>query len=277
MTLLSSALAEQQASILAALFGRASFDALQASLRADQPTHARLVQRGLEVYRANAAASAERSLSGTFPVLAQMIGSESFEPLARHFWQQQPPQRGDLAQWGAALPVFLAAAPQLAGEPFLADVARVEWALHEAATAEDAVLDAASFALLTTEGTPHTLVISKGCVLLRSAYPVASLVNAHRSGEPTLEVVALQLASGTAEVALVWRHGFKPRVRNVDAAEAALIDGLLRRQPLDDALSSAVDQNAKFDFNAWLGQAVQSGLVIGATALQPAELKNQNH
>lgn len=268
MTQLPSALAEQQASMLAALLGRGSLDALQANLRVDSSAQARWVQRGIEVYRANAAACAERSLAGTFPVLAQMIGLESFEPLARHLWQQQPPQRGDLAQWGAALPDFLAAAPQLVAEPFLADVARVEWALHEAATAEDAVLDAPSFALLAIEDAPHTLAISKGCVLLRSAYPVATLVNAHLSSEPTLEVAALHLASGTAEVALVWRHGFKPRVRTVDAGEAALIDGLLRRQPLDDALQAACDADAEFDFNAWLGQVVQSGLVTGAIGLE---------
>lgn len=255
--------------MLAALLGRSSADTLKANLHAAEGSaQARLMQRGIEIYRANAAASAERSLAGTFPVLAQMIGSESFGPLARYFWQQQPPQRGDLAQWGAALPDFLAAARQLVDEPFLADVARVEWALHEAATAEDAVLDAASFSLLATEDTPHTLAISKGCVLLRSAYPVATLVNAHLSGVPTLEVAALQLASGTAEVALVWRHGFKPRVRSLETAEAALVCGVLGRQPLDAALQAACAANAEFDFNAWLGQAVQSGLVTGAIALE---------
>lgn len=268
MMRLPSALAEQQASMLAALLGRSDTYTLKANLHAEVSAQARLTQRGIEVYRANAAASAERSLAGTFPVLAQMIGSESFGPLAWHFWQQHPPQRGDLAQWGAALPDFLAAAPQLVDEPFLADVARVEWALHEAATAEDAVLDAASFALLVTQDTPHTLAISKGCVLLQSAYPVATLVNAHLSGVPTLEAAALKLASGTSEVALVWRHGFKPRVRSLETAETALVGGLLRRQPLDAALQVACDADAEFDFNAWLGQAVQSGLVTGAAPLE---------
>ncbi len=268
MTQLLSALAQQQAKMLAALLGRGSADMLQANLQANGSAATRLAQRGIAVYRANAAASAERSLAGTFPVLAQMIGLESFEPLARHFWQLHPPQRGDLAQWGAALPGFLAAAPQLVDEPFLADVARVEWALHQAATAKDAVLDAPSFALLAIEDTPHSLAVSSGCVLLHSAYPVATLVNAHLSGEPTLETAALHLASGTAEVALVWRHGFKPRVRCVQAGEAALVNGLLRRQPLDAALQAACDADAEFDFNAWLGQAVQSGLVTGAVGLE---------
>jgi Putative DNA-binding domain len=271
------ALLEQQTAMLEALLWRGSTDALKPHLHANGSDHARLVERGIEVYRANAAASAERSLSGTFPVLAQMIGAESFEPLARYFWQQHPPQRGDLAQWGDALPKFLAAAPQLADEPYLADVAHVEWALHIAATAEDAALDAASFGLLATSDVPHALCLSAGCALLHSAYPVATLVNAHLSGAPTLEVAAQQLASGVREIALVWRNGFKPRVRSVGAGEAVLIDGLLCRHSLDAALQAGCDADSEFDFNAWLGQAVQSGLVTGAKAFVPAEPDHLNH
>jgi Putative DNA-binding domain len=271
------ALLEQQTAMLEALLQRGRPHALKPHLHVNGSDHKRLVERGIEVYRANAAASAERSLSGTFPVLAQLIGRESFEPLARHFWQQHPPQRGDLAQWGTALPEFLAAAAQLADEPFLADVARVEWALHTAATAQDAVLEAASFALLATGDAPHTLALSAGCVLLHSAYPVATLVNAHLSGVPSLEVAAQQLASGKREIALVWRHGLKPRVRSLDAGEAALVHGLLHSAPLDAALQAACDADVQFDFNAWLGQAVQSGLVIGAIAIEPTQTGNLKH
>ena len=280
-------LAAQQALMLAALFDRERPHGLAIALPAEnlannlaqsQAQVARM-QRGIDVYRANAGALAERCLSSTYPVLAQLIGMESFGPLARYFWQMFPPQRGDMAQWGQALPQFLAAAPQLAAEPFLADVARVEWALHSAATAADAALDAASFALLatsdtaaTTQGT--TLKICPGCVLLHSAYPVATLVNAHLSGVPSLQAAAHMLASGMAETALVWRDGFKPRVRAVASSEAVFISCLLVGQRLETALQAACDAGAgagagagaQFDFNTWLGDAVRSALVTGAVA-----------
>ena len=108
-------LEQEQSGLLQALAGQAS-SAVQASFNA----------RGLQVYQANRAVLAERTLASTYLVIAQLIGLESFEPLARHFWQQHPPQRGDMGQWGAQLPDFLEASTQLTDEPFLADVARIE-------------------------------------------------------------------------------------------------------------------------------------------------------
>lgn len=225
--------------------------------------------RGLQVYQANRAVLAERTLASTYPVIAQLIGGTSFEPLARHFWQLHPPLRGDMGQWGAKLPEFLAAAPQLAEEPFLADVARLEWALHQASTAPDAVLDAASFALLadTEDAPPTSLSFSPGVFLLASAYPVVSIINAHLQGQPTLDDAAARLQSGEGEHALVWRQGFKPKARALDAAEYLLMLALHNSMPLDAALDQALRIDRAFDFNTWLSQAVQTGLVTGAIHL----------
>ncbi|TAG35926.1 MAG: hypothetical protein EAZ34_02235 [Polaromonas sp.] len=225
--------------------------------------------RGLQIYQANRAVLAERTLTSTYPVTAQLIGVESFEPLARHFWQQHPPQRGDMGQWGAQLPEFLAALPQLVGEPFLSDVARVEWALHRAASAPDAALDAASFALLALAeaAPPVSLRFSPGAMTLASAYPVVSIINAHLHSQPTLDDAARLLRLGQGENALVWRQGFKPRTRTLSAAEHQLIAAMQDGLSLDAALEQAISLGSAFDFNTWLSQSVQTGLVTGATHL----------
>ena len=71
-------------------------------------------------------------------------------------------------------------------------------------------------------------------------------------------------------MALVWRHGFKPCVRAVDVAEAALIAALLARQLLDAALQAALNKDASSDFNFWLSHGVPSGLITGAARMQSA-------
>ena len=227
--------------------------------------------RGLQVYQANRAVLADRTLASTYPVIAQLIGGASFAPLARHYWQQHPPQRGDMGQWGARLPEFLAAAPQLAEEPFLADVARTEWALHHAATAPDAVLDAASFALLANadDAQPVGLALCPGVFMLASAYPVVSIINAHLSGEPTLGEAAAKLQAGQGEHALVWRQGFKPKARALSVGQYQLILALHNSMALGPALDQAMRIDSAFDFNTWLTQAVQTGLVTGAIHLPP--------
>ena len=140
-------LAQEQQALLAALFGDADESTLWPCLRAG--SHSALARRGLLAYQSNGLALAERSLGAAYAVLAQLLGEENFSPLARQLWRQQPPQRGDLACWGGGLAAFIEATPQLADEPFLADVARLEWALHRAATAADVQSDLASLALLS--------------------------------------------------------------------------------------------------------------------------------
>ena len=171
-------LAQQQQRLLGTVL--AGTDDIQWILPAGQASGA-LARRGLQAYQSHGLALAERALSAAYPVIQQLIGADNFGPLARYFWRQQPPDAGDMARWGYGLADFLQTAASLADEPFLCDVARVEWALHRAASAADAQLDAPSFALLAAEPpAAPTLSLSPGVWLLVSAYPVVSLIEAHK-------------------------------------------------------------------------------------------------
>jgi hypothetical protein len=270
-----SALLEQQQALLQALWTRPG--------QATSPLAALVAapwQRGLAAYRTNAAALAERALLAAYPVVAALISADSFAPMARQFWFQHPPGCGDLACWGAALPGFLAGEPQLAGLPYLADVARVEWALHCSAGAPDAApFEPGSFAMLSMhEPERVTLRLPPGTALLRSGWPVVSLVNAHlQQQEPAFDAVAARVQARTGETALVWRQGLRPRLAACTDAEAALLEALLAGQSLLAALE-AVDgveaadtasgqAQAPFDFSGWLNAAVTQGQVLGARLL----------
>ena len=259
---MNTSLVDEQSLLLQTLF--AADEAVRACL------HENLASRGLQAYRANGQALAERALSAAYPVVAQMIGEQSFASLARHFWRLYPPHCGDMAEWGGDLAGFLDAAPQLADEPFLGDVARIEWALHRAGTAHDARPSLTSLALLGTDDAARVaLTLSPGVAVLDSAYPVVSLVNAHLLNQPTLADAAALLQSGIAEHALVWRQGFKPHLRGSSAAEYALVRALQSGLSLDDAVGAAFEKatSKTFDFNDWLAQSVQTGLVTGAHLL----------
>lgn len=236
-----------------------------------------LARRGLQAYQSHGLALAERALGAAYPVIAQLMGDENFAALAQHFWRQQPPSCGDMAQWGAGLANFLSEAPQLASEPFLADVARIEWALHRASFAADASADLASFACLSAEA-PATpaLTLSPGVWLLASAFPVVSLIHANRLSaadrQPALAHAAALLASGTGENALVWREGFRVQLKCISAAEQALLAALLACESLAAALTKAGcaeerDSQPAFDFTEWLAQAVKTSLVTGASLI----------
>ena len=264
MTATAQLLKEQNA-LLQAVLGRRDSKALAACWRAATPAHERLARRGLQAYVANGDALAERALAVAYPVLAQLIGKEDFAAMARHYWRDSPPERGDIGCWGATLAAFVEAASQLADEAYLGDVARVEWALHLAATATDAEPDLASLNLLAS-GDPValTLILTPGFAMVNSAYPVASIVQAHLTGSPALEEAGRRLQAGTAECAVVWRQGYRPTLRDCDAAEQYVLCGFAAALSLDSVIASLDDCWPTFDMGAWLQESVRNGLVIGA-------------
>jgi hypothetical protein len=262
---------EQQA-LLQAVLGNGNGDETTLSpwMQGESEAQTKLWQRGLRAYRANGQALAERALLSAYPVLAQLLGDENLAMLARHFWTTHPPLKGDMACWGEALADFIDASPQLVDNPYLGDVARLEWLMHQAASAADVEAKLASFALLTThDPTQVTLTLGAGVALLASRYPVASLVNAHLLGSPSLLQAGQLLQEGCAEHALVWREGFKPCARAVSLTEYTLIGRLLGGHSLLAALDTT-DADG-FDFNAWLGDAVRTGLICGAQILQTTQ------
>lgn len=235
---------------------------------------------GLRAYRQNALGTAQRALTAVFPTVQALLSETSFAALASDFWQRHPPGRGDLAQWGDALPAFLATAPSLADEAYLADVARVEWALHQAATAPDAVADLASLACLV-ELAPELvgLRLAPGTCCRPSPWPVVSLIEAHRLGGPEVPEASgawarlrERLQGPVAETALVWRQGLKPCLRAADAGEPALVQALAAGCSLADALAQALAAAPEFDFSRWLNQAVHSGLVTAAFPRPPEDM-----
>lgn len=260
-------LALQQQALLEALFARpGSGGATSALLQ----LHAWLKPqsaRGLMAYQANGHALAERSLQAAYPVVAQLIGLESLNALARDLWHSHPPLHGDLAQWGDALPAFLVANEQLNDVPYLADVARVEWALHRAAGAPDAQTDLRSFARLSNEDPEGlTLVIAPGSSVITSPWPVASLITSHTEHHPSLDEAGRRVRNRTGETAVVWRQGFRPCLSTCSAETAGVLQALLSAEPLTHALAQA---GSGFDFSDWLTPSVQSGLVIGVASARP--------
>lgn len=251
-----SPLARQQQLLLDALLAWPAADAIKILANEVQDSRG----RGLKAYKANGRALAHSALHAAYPVVAQLVGDESFADLAHALWHAQPPARGDIAQWGEGLAGFLETSAQLQDEPYLPDVARVEWALHRCAGAPDAEPDLSTLTLLTTHEPEHLHVrLAPGCAVLRSVWPVASILGAHLEGSPSLQEAGAQLRRGEAQDAVVWRAGLRPRVRLALPGEADALQALLAA----DSLAAVLDAAPALDFSQWLPLAVQTGLVLG--------------
>lgn len=235
------------------------------------------VVRGVAAYRANAGAMAERALAQAYPVVQQLLGDEAFTALARTLWLREPPVRGDLAHWGDTLPAFVADDPALAELPYLAALAQLEWAVHQAAHAADAPApDATALqALESADLAVTTLRLRPGAAVVDAAHPVATVWLAHQAapedGADRFAAARQALAEGRAEAAFVWRRGWRVAVAALATpAEAAFTQALLQGLSLDAAFTRA-ESAGPFDFQGWLLAMLAREVLLGTAPVPPSE------
>jgi hypothetical protein len=227
--------------------------------------------RGLEAYRVNRDAIAERALASTFATVQALVGTADFRRLVQEFWRADPPQRGDLGEWGDAFPGWLAAQVALTAWPWLGDCARLDLAVQRCERAADAPFDAASFARLdTTDPARLRIELLPGSAVLRSAWPIATIHRAHQlegaDAEPAFAAVHAAIAAQRGECALVARRGWRALVHPLTPAEADWTEDLLDGVDLAAALQRA---GAHFDFTAWLATALRESWLQSVTAFEP--------
>lgn len=228
------------------------------------------LQRGLAAYQANFGAAAERALASSFPTVQQLIGEESFAAMARAFVRLHPPARGDLAWLGQSLPAFLADSEALRDEPYLSDVARLEWAVQQAETAADEEGAPQGLDQLA-DGDPARLTVrlKPGVALVVSPFPIVSIWQAHRSdAADRFAPVQSAFASGHGETALVWREGWRAQVTVLEAADARFTIAALAGHSLAAALDAA---GASFTFDSWLATALRARWIAGLFTITPQE------
>ena len=90
----------------------------------------------LEIYRNNTLISLTEALKANFPVTVRLVDERFFRWVAQDFIRHHPPREPRLALYGAALPAFLATVPACRTVPYLAEVARLEWAICQSLQAE---------------------------------------------------------------------------------------------------------------------------------------------
>ncbi|MFN8761808.1 MAG: putative DNA-binding domain-containing protein [Burkholderiales bacterium] len=157
-----------------------------------------IVERRLALYRGNMVAHWTQTLAAHYPVLEKFWGEEFFAALARAYGRAFPSRHGDLACFGAQLPLFLRDFEPAREFPMAPDLAQLEWLVHQAGRAPDA----------ESLKTGQSLLHLPGTAVLSSLWPVASVWNMHQ--EP--EAPDWNNLSWQAEGALVFRETWTVKV-----------------------------------------------------------------
>jgi hypothetical protein len=216
-------------------------------------------ERRLGVYRNNVLVSLRRVLEGSFPATRRRLGPERFAELAFEFIRAEPPARPQLWGYGASFPGFLERSVSDAALPWLADVARLEWAREEAYYAADAEpLALTTLTAIPSDRYPELRFEPHPSLrLIRSTGPVYSLWQA--TLEAPAEENAPAVAGGEAEQVLVVRPALTVTTRSIAFPDLLLVDALAEGLSLAEAAARAESADAGFDLQAALALHLAGG------------------
>jgi hypothetical protein len=209
----------------------------------------------LRIHRHHMLDSLTAALAATFPTVQTVVGAEFFHGLAGAFVGRSLPNQPVLAEYGAGFPTFIAGHDAARDLPYLADVARLDWALNFAFHAPaGGRLAATDLAALPADRLPSLrLSLAPGTDLVCSPYPLDRIWAASQPGAAADPV---DLAAAGVRL-LVLRRPDDAAFVSLSAAEAAFVAGLGEGLTLEEAAGRV---ETDFDLSAGFARLLGLGV-----------------
>jgi len=209
---------------------------------------------GYDIHVRNVRNSLVAALGQAFMVTSRLVGPDFFAQMARAFVTRSPPRHGWLTAYGAGFPAFVDHYGAASALPYLADVARLEWARIRAAYGDDMPgLDLRRLATLPPSDLLERRVDLHPCAtIIRSPFPIHRIWASHQGtadGELDQEI-ALDL--GRDDVLVARDASGEAMVISLLPGAAAFLAALEKRRSLGMAWNSALDADPAFDLAATL-------------------------
>jgi hypothetical protein len=213
----------------------------------------------LRIYRNHARATLGAALRAVFPVVCRVVDERFFAYAVDEYLKEHPPHSRCLSEYGDDFPEFLEGFPPCKGLPYLADLARFEWALNTAALAHDApLLPIAALTAVAADRAGYVrFTLQPSVRYFTSLWPVDTIWQANQHNE--VPQVALAIRQTNFEIrrgggAAVWRR--------LDPANFAF-RAALATQPFAAAIAAATTHDPGFDPGRALQLVFTEGLAVG--------------
>ncbi len=217
--------------------------------------------RRFAVYRNNVAVGLIEALGSRFPVVKRLVGEEFFSALAHAYVLREPPFSPLLIKYGGTFPRFIEGFEAAKPLPYLADVARLEFARGRAYHAADIdPLPAAAFAELRDEDVGATRVtLHPSVAIVASAYPVLSIWEANQA-----DAISAVQARGP-EAALVARPSLEVETLRLGAGVDTFLLALQSGACIGEAAAAAAAAAPRFDAAEGLTTLISRNLAVALT------------
>lgn len=224
--------------------------------------------RHVAIHRNNVFALLTEALGDVHPAVRRLVGDEFFGYAAAHYVRAHPPGSGNLHDFGGRFADFLAAFAPARELPYLPDVARLEWAWHEAFHAPEArplALDA--LARVAPADYPQLRFgLHPSARLVASPYPVVHIWEVNRPGFDG--EVSVSLDEG-GQQALVIRRELEVEIEALAPAEFVLLSACASGAGFEAVADRVRGREPDFDLAAALRRFVADRTIVGFS-LQPS-------
>ena len=226
------------------------------------------------IHRGNVVESLANALGHTFPAVKAVCGERNFRVLAAAHVRAAPPARPQLMSYGGDFPAFVAGhAAAMNDFPFLADLARLEWAMNEVYYADDApALAPETLGAIPEERLPALKFTLRPAARLVASemHPLHAIWNAaaHAAASPD-PLILTGLPQG-GETVLVTRNSGPVEIFKLDAGATVFLGSAAAGAPLAKALAEADAAEPGFELSAALAAALSRGVFGAEVSFDPS-------
>ncbi len=241
----------------------------------------------MNIYRRNIVTTLRAALGDIYPTTKSIMGPSFFLAAADIFIQQTPSPSGDLNQFGREWPDFLAdylpGSSPVSSHACLHDMARLDWAWHEAFhAAESAPLDLSRLAVVP--GDQHaSLVFSlhPSVRLIKSAHSLFHIWQTHQPEDSPTDSQSNTENEGnknqpgdaamSGDCLMVYRDDADVTLMKLTEAQYVFLNAFAEQQVLADAADAAMAADATqqtheaFELHAFLIYTVEQNIIVDFT------------
>jgi hypothetical protein len=209
------------------------------------------------VYRNNVAISLIEAMAANFPAIERLVGEAFFASLAKAYIFEHPPSIPMLFLYGDQFAEFLETFEPVKELPYLADVARVEFAWLQAYHAADEdIVDAPSLAAIPAENVGQAIFSAHPASwVFRSIWPAATIVSRNREGADCSDI---DLSQG--EDILITRPELDVQTRVLPQGGYGFLSSLIAGATLEQATVTATQNDENFDLSMQLSGILECGV-----------------
>ncbi|WP_114326397.1 DNA-binding domain-containing protein [Candidatus Colwellia aromaticivorans] len=215
------------------------------------------------IYQNSAIANITHSLILTYPVIEKLLGEEFFSAMCREFIYITWPKSGNMDDYGAEFPDFLADFKHAKHLTYLKDVARLEWAFHQSSLANDAPISDWSTLAQASDILQLKFLVTPSLSLISSTFPIDKIWHLNQGNtSPDTEVEFVDEQDNDTFIVL-FRQQLKTVVLPITVGEFALLYAFNNGETFEKTIVVASAKQAGFSIDDSLKKFIELGVIIG--------------